>query len=533
MTGKIDLYIRNSESENYHLGHLFMDFMKEKSPDGIFQIDASTDEHETNGSVWQRSTQLARALRQVGLRPGAPLALSGANHLDIHIPYYAALLNGLPVVAVDPYFKYDEIRYLFKLAEPRVVFCSHAMLSTYKRIAEDLDLDLIIVTFDGDYNMAKFVEEHDDKQDIDEFQPAEFDTESVYAWLVSTSGTSGLPKVAAFKHRVLVKQIINFSRLSFIPDDGTHMGLNLAPVQWISGYYNALGMPLVNLIKLQTSNSDDLEHIIDIINKYKPSSMLSSPATMSLLLKHDKFCDLTCFTMLTITGAKPQEGLFKMLKSRLSPDAIVMDAYGQTETIGPALMPNPEGPVGSCGVPMPPAIRQIKLVDPETNEEITEANVPGELWTRGPSFAEYYNNPEETRRAFTEDGWYKSGDLLYRDERNNYFFVERIKMLIKYKNYHVNPNEIEDLIHQLDGVLEVCVVGIPDAIVGHLPAACVVLRPNATLTAQQIKDLVADKLAPSKHLRGGVIFMDKLPKTSTGKVARAKITKLAPTLKRK
>ncbi|KAI5633503.1 AMP-binding enzyme domain-containing protein [Phthorimaea operculella] len=522
------------------------------------------------GTRWLRCIRLARSFRNIGLKPGDVLALGGKNHLDLHIPFYAAMFNGYPIVGVDPYFKYgdvlalggknhldlhipfyaamfngypivgvdpyfkyDEIRNLFKITSPKIAFCQQDHADVYAKAAKDLGLDVKIVTFDGDTTLSKFIEENDDKDANDkDFQLEEYDTDKIYACLVTTSGTTGMPKVAAFKHDTLLQKFLAF--LPFYVDlkyDKPPLLFHNSPVQWISSYFNTLFTPVVNQIKLQTSITDDIEHIIDIINKYKPSSMMASPSTMSFILQHEKHCDLTCFNVLTITGSKCYKELAIAIKARLKPTAMLMEAYGQTETIGAVLQPNPFAPLGSCGTGAMPTT-EVKLVDPETGDEIKEPNVPGELWIKGPSFDGYYNNPEETAKSFTTDGWYKTGDLLYRDENNNYYFYDRIKMLIKYRNYHINPSELEEVISALEGVLEVSVVGIPHPEDSQRPAACVVRKPGYHVTAQQIKDHVANTLSASKQLRGGVVFMESLPKTSSGKIARAQLNKLVPTLER-
>ncbi|GBP00784.1 hypothetical protein EVAR_76998_1 [Eumeta japonica] len=94
--------------DKYHLGHILLQSMADH-PDSINQIDAATGQQETNAEVLRRSVRLARAMRARGLRPGDVLALAGPNHLDLCVPYYAAHYNGLPVLGIDPTFKYGKI----------------------------------------------------------------------------------------------------------------------------------------------------------------------------------------------------------------------------------------------------------------------------------------------------------------------------------------------------------------------------------------------------------------------------------------
>lgn len=264
---------------------------------------------------------------------------------------------------------------------------------------------------------------------------------------------------------------------------------------------------------------------------FQPVTGSISPAMIRAILKSEKECDLTCFANILVGGAKFETDINIELRKKMRPDATVAELYGQTENLGPCLITNPYGPVGSCGNARD-EWQLIKLVDPETGNEITEPFIKGELWSKGPSFTEYYKNPEETAKVFTEDGWYKTGDLLYKDEEGNFFFVERLKMLIKYRNHHVIPPEVEAVIREHPGVYDVNVTSIPHEENGDHPVACVVRKPGSNVTAQEIKDIVADTLSDSQKLRGGVVFMDELPLTSTGKVARAKLQQMVLTVHR-
>lgn len=520
-------------NENYNLGHLCLDSLRSR-PNAVCQIDAATGESETNASVLARSIQLARCFRKLGAKPGDVLALGGKNHLDLHIPYYAALMNGMPIAGVDPLFKQTEIQKLFKICSPRIAFCQKELLEVYQAVKEELGLNTEIICFDeGKHSLASFIEKYDDKDDQEEFLPVIIDQNKHYVWLISTGGTTGVVKLAAFTHRSFMKKLellkIIFSSESQLPNGENKMGLNISPVQWVSSYFSAISAPLLRQTKLQTSNPLTTEHIIDLINQYRPINAFLSPTIATALIKNEKKCDFTCFERIMLSGGKIHKDIHLELMKRVRPGTPVVEMYGQTENLGPIFVGGPEGPIGNCGKTAP-ALPTVKIVDLETGKEITEPNVPGEVWTNGASFAEYYNNPEETAASFTEDGWYKTGDILYRDENGYFFFVERIKMMIKYRMYHVIPPEIEAVIREHPGVLDVSVTSVPHEDDGEHPVACVMRRPGSNVTADELKEMVANKLSDSQRIRGGVIFMDQLPMTSSGKIARGELRKLVLTL---
>ncbi|KAM3964038.1 luciferin 4-monooxygenase [Aphomia sociella] len=489
----------------------------------IFQIDTATGEKETKASVLSRSIALARCLRKLGYRVGDVISLSGPNNINTNIPHYAALLNGMPYAGVDPTFKYDEIKKILSVIKPKISFCMQAAYDDHIQAIEKLNLDVKVLTLDeGENSMAKFIETyHDGNDNVEDFEPTVFDAEKTFAWLASTSGTTGVYKMAAITHRTILDVIRNTYSIYFTDAEYNTNRLMLSPVQWITGLFNAVVIPASGATILQTSNPTT-EHIIDMINEYKPRVAITSYSTLSYILKSEKKCDLTCFKAIALVGSKVSIALLAELKSRMQEGAYLAEGYGQTETLGPILRPNPNL-FGSCGTPTP--WTQLKLVNPETGREITEPNTPGELWCKGPRFTEYYNNPEETAKAITKDGWYKTGDILYRDQEDNYFFVERFKMLIKYKNYHVYPLELEELIRTHFDV-DVAVTSVEDVNDGEHPVAVVVRRPGSTVTAQEIKDLIANKLSNSKLLRGGVVFVDELPLTSTGKIAQMRLRQI-------
>ncbi|XP_069357191.1 luciferin 4-monooxygenase-like isoform X1 [Maniola hyperantus] len=512
---------------NYHFGHVAFERLS-LYPDRVCQIDAATGAEESYESVLKRSVSLAKGLRAYGLTPGDVVAIGGLNHLDICIPHFAALFNGLPIVGVDPYFKYDEMRALFDITRPKIAFCQNESYDTYARAAADLKLDIKLVNFDeGECTMKKFIEMYEEPEHVEDFKVAEYDLDKVYPFLICTSGTSGKLKVAAFKNESLLKKCYSKDQKR---DPTTKTTLLLAPVNWISFFFSPIGVAASGGIRLQTSRPDNYDHIIDMINKYKPEIALLSPALIGRLLARQNEVDLTCFKNITVTGSKLYQDIQAGFKKLLASNCMLMEAYGQTESIGPVLAPNVFGPPGSCGRPVD--MYTVKLVDPDTGVEIKEPNVTGEVFVKGPGFSCYYNDPEETANSFTEDGFFKTGDLLYRDKDNNYYFVDRCKTLMKYRNHHIYPAELEEVINRHPGVKDVCVVGIEDPVDGQRPVACVVRHGDSDVSAQEIKDLITRNLSKNKELRGGVLFLDSLPYTSTGKIQRNKVKEIAINAKR-
>ena len=136
----------------------------------------------------------------------------------------------------------------------------------------------------------------------------------------------------------------------------------------------------------------------------------------------------------------------------------------------------------------------------------------------------YLNRPKETDEFFSKDGFIHTGDLGHYDINGLLHFDGRLKELIKYKNNHLFPMEIETIISSHPGVSEVAVFGKPDPIVQEYVTAAVVKRSGSNLTEEDILDLVNTKVEDFKRLRGGVIFLRRLPKNPQGKVQRSRLS---------
>ncbi len=147
-------------------------------------------------------------------------------------------------------------------------------------------------------------------------------------------------------------------------------------------------------------------------------------------------------------------------------------------------------------------------------------------------FLGYANNIEDTKNAFDHEGWFKTGDLGYVTDDGDIFVVDRKKDLIKYLNYQVAPSELENFILNIEGVLIVCVVGIPDMISGDLAAAIIVKDPKVNLRERDVVDEVAANFPPFKRLHGGAYFVDNMPFTASGKVKKIEVRQQAARLHR-
>ncbi|KAK5643733.1 hypothetical protein RI129_007578 [Pyrocoelia pectoralis] len=172
---------------------------------------------------------------------------------------------------------------------------------------------------------------------------------------------------------------------------------------------------------------------------------------------------------------------------------------------------------GSVGELFPNTCAKLIATNGEY-KEIVGPNQLGELLIRGPQITGgYLNRVKETNEAFV-DGWFRTGDEVYYDNNEMFYVNDRVKELIKVSGFQVAPAELEAVIRGYKDVYEVCVIGIPDKRCGEVPRAYVVPKPNSRINIEELQHYVSSKLVRYKHLMGGVVVVNDLPKNASGKI---------------
>ena len=235
--------------------------------------------------------------------------------------------------------------------------------------------------------------------------------------------------------------------------------------------------------------------------------------------KDSRGCIFVAGLRLIFCGAAPLgEQVSNEASERLG--CMVAQGYGMTEA-SPVTHISPTDPdkvmVGSAGRVVPNT--EVKLVDVASGNAVGVGET-GELWMRGPQIMKgYLNNPGETADSIDADGWYKSGDIGTVDAEGNFFIVDRVKELIKYKGMQVAPAELEALLLSHPAVADVAVIPKPDEEAGEIPKAFIVLKPETQAAAEDIMTFTSERVAPHKKVRA-VEFIDQIPKSASGKILR-------------
>jgi acyl-CoA synthetase (AMP-forming)/AMP-acid ligase II len=349
-------------------------------------------------------------------------------------------------------------------------------------------------------------------------QPPEvrIDPHADLAVLPYSSGTTGLPKGVMLSHHNLVANLCQCEPVLDVRQD--EVGIAVLPFFHIYGLVVLMAAALWQGATLVTMPRFDLEQFLAILQDYRVTTAAVVPPIMLAMAKHplvDRF-DLSALRFLGSGAAPLGAELEEACGKRLG--CVVGQGYGLTET-SPVVTAHPSEEArirhGSAGQLLPNT--EAKVVDPATGEALGR-NRDGELCFRGPQVMRgYLNRPEETAQMLDPDGWLHSGDIGHVDDDGYVYVVDRVKELIKYKGLQVAPAELEAVLVSHPAVADAAVVRLADEQAGEVPKAFVVA--TAELSAQEVMDYVAERVAPHKKVRA-VEFTEEIPKSLSGKILR-------------
>lgn len=361
----------------------------------------------------------------------------------------------------------------------------------------------------------------------------EFQPDKDVCILPYSSGTTGLPKGVEHTHQTLISWIDIIYQHSGVADvvrrNSNHFNtLALLPLFHIFGFASVIvGLKYRGTIVMNPRFKPEL--FLRTIQKYKISFIPLVPPLVNFLARHP-LCDsynLTSIRLLFSGGAPLTKAAADAVLTRY-PNLEVVQALGMTE--GMISCTIDEGvPYTSVGQLMPN--NKLKIIDIETKQEL-DHNEVGEIVLQSPStMVGYYNNPEATMNSFMidENGekWMYTGDVGYVDDHGNLYLVDRIKEMIKYKGHQVSPVEVEHMLCQIDGVVDAAIIGLPDEDAGELPMAFVVKKEGSNLNGEEVFNYVRDNMTVYNQLKGGVRFIDTIPRSIAGKIQRRDLKKMA------
>lgn len=466
------------------------------------------DENPINLSYKELNSNINKAanlLLSKGIKQGDFVALHLKNGIDFVLSFFAACKIGAVAVPINANFLRNDAEFIIKKTNPKLLITKQEFSHIYDDLRPN-DMQILL----GLSNQIDDCCEILNTPKIDNLKPAQ---------IIFTSGTSSFPKGVVITHYNLI--FAGHYSSWQIGLNGDDRYLTAMPLWHIDAQCTAMmptfarGATFVLAYRYSASKfwSWILKHKITItecIPKMIRTLMLQkiSPDEKDHSLREMLF-------YLTINEVDLQKFLDRFnLKS-------VLTSYGMSETIVGLITDRPcerrkfpsIGRVGFC--------YEAKIVDKCGSELLSFEN--GEIWIKGERgksiFDGYFNDENATSKAFSDDGWLKTGDIGYTDESGYFYFVDRNINLIKVSGENVSSVEVENYISSCEKILEVAVVGVEDECCGEIVKACVVLKSGEILREDELIKYCKKGLAKFK-VPSIVQFYDKLPKTSTGKVRK-------------
>jgi long-chain acyl-CoA synthetase len=488
--------------------------------------------------------RLAAGLVALGVKKGDRVGLVLPNIPQFVLGYYAVLKAGGVVVAINPQYKQRELEYQVADSGVEVLIGLDSAYLLFQSIRQHTSLRTLILTrledafALNDLNLAGPASEVSLTPgdfwlgEILSAQPAGAQAEVAVnggdvAIFQYSGGTTGTPKGAIALHRNLVANALQFRSWLVGLVEGQEASLLAIPMYHVYGM--VVGMAVSILLGAKMVLIPDPRNLPDLLSnivRYRVTFFPGVP-TMYAIINQNPDVQAGKYDLRTIraciSGSAP---LLKDVQERFErlTGAHLMEGYGLSEA-PTATHCNPmfgEKKAGSIGLPLPDVDCQIiSLEDDHTNLAPGET---GELVLRGPQVMQsYHNRPEETAEAF-RGGWLHTGDIARMDMDGYFYIVDRKKELIKVSGFQVWPREIEEVIAAHPAVQEVAVAGIPDPIRGEAPKAWVVLRPDHSLSAEEVISYCEEALVYYK-VPVQVEFREALPRTTVGKILRRELVR--------
>ncbi|WP_288485116.1 long-chain-fatty-acid--CoA ligase [uncultured Acidovorax sp.] len=497
------------------------------------------------------SRAFAAYLQGLGLVKGDRVAIMMPNVPQYPVVVAAVLRAGFVVVNVNPLYTPRELEHQLKDSGSKAIVIIENFASTLQSCIANTPVKHVVLCAMGDQlgflkgmlvnyvvrNVKKLVPEYSlpgavrfndaiAKGQRGTFKPVDIKPDDI-ALLQYTGGTTGVSKGAVLLHRNVIANVLqaeawNEPVMKSLPAGEQPTSICALPLYHIFAFTvnMMLGMRTGGKVIL-IPNPRDLPAVLKELSKHTFHSFPAVNTLFNGLANHPDFNTVNWKNLrVSVGGGMAVQGAVAKLWLEKT-GCPICEGYGLSET-SPIVSCNPVTAkefTGTIGVPLPSTL--MKLLD-DDGREVTTLGQSGEIAIKGPQvMAGYWQRPDETAKVMTEDGYFKSGDVGVMDARGYFKIVDRKKDMVLVSGFNVYPNEVEEVVADMPGVLECAVVGVPDEKTGEA-VKLVIVKKDPALTEAQVKEYCKANLTGYKQPRV-IEFRTELPKTPVGKILRREL----------
>ncbi|CAN7996992.1 unnamed protein product [Ixodes hexagonus] len=514
--------------QNYSAPRLIRERLT-KFGDKIVAIDY--DQQLTGNQLLTKILRYATGFQRGGLGPGSHVCAHLSNTLENVAALLGVVFVGGTVVMAKPTLVTRELLYQIKDSECRFVLTDKLGASKMLEVEKDHRLEELfcIGNLPGFTDIIHFQELSESS--FEEYTPCN-NAEDVIAVLY-TSGSTGPPKGVEASHKAYVAGFHSLNSLKQMTEDDVLLAWS--PITHVSGFTLNVSSMCLGVWTIFRDPSLPVQEFLKDVEAFKVSVLFRVPTKMQAILNHVKATGARVprVTKMFLAGSMLQGSLGQDLCDMFGTETLAC-IYALSEAFG-IVSATPLGQVTTDNVGLPVAGFKVKVTAliPTVKNVETSWCVH---WRRFESNFDAKNSPSSGGHLMGNlIAVLLPGDLGYHDDAGRLYVVDRLKQMIKCMDNQLAPAELEEILLSHDAVKEVAVVGLPSPKYGEAPAACVVLRDaykeKHEAVEEELKELIAGRTAVYKHLYGGVIFMDFLPKSDSGKILRQELKSKAAAIR--
>ncbi|XP_051166496.1 uncharacterized protein LOC127284844 isoform X2 [Leptopilina boulardi] len=474
-------------------------------------------------------------LEKMELNVNDKIGICSENNINVAITIFASIFKGTTICPYNPLYTEQELIHVLNISMPKFIFISKSVCGKMEKLVKKLSWTVKLILLNEDDNskipnLSNLIA-NISNDELSKFQLPKIEKNEHISIIASSSGTTGLSKGVMLMDKNILLMIQTQTEC-------------LEPVMKnkmiVSGF-----MPLFHIYALDillftvACNSKMIifpkfeeRSFLQAVEKYKIQIVCLVPtiliifSTSSIIHEYD----LSSVKRI-VTAAAPLPPKIGETAKKHFPNSELYICYGMTETCFATTFALAENDLKSVGVLQPGYQAKVIALTDDSKEPLGP-NCEGELCFKGENIMKgYYGDEKATRASIDEEGFLHTGDVGYYNEKGYFYIVDRVKELIKYKGFQVPPAELEAILFTHPAIQDAAVVGLPDEFGEELPLAFVVKKPDVNVSSIEIIQYVNEAVSPQKKLRGGVRFIEAIPRSSAGKILRKDLRNILVSIK--